>query len=81
MFNLAELRHTCSADFRQAGGRVERREFHAPAELAQLPEKVVINCTGYGARALAATKLVPVRGQIAWLIPQPSSATGSITAA
>ena len=35
-----------------AGGRIERREFHSPGELAELPEKVVINCTGYGARAL-----------------------------
>jgi len=32
---------------------------------------VVINCTGYGARALLGDDtMVPVRGQIAWLIPQ-----------
>jgi glycine/D-amino acid oxidase-like deaminating enzyme len=32
----------------------------------------VINCTGYGARALVGDDtVVPVRGQIAWLIPQP----------
>jgi hypothetical protein len=32
---------------------------------------VVINCAGYGARALVGdSTLVPVRGQIAWLIPQ-----------
>jgi glycine/D-amino acid oxidase-like deaminating enzyme len=31
----------------------------------------VINCTGYGARALwKDDTLVPVRGQIGWLIPQ-----------
>ena len=41
-------------------------------ELAELPQKVVINCTGYGARALFGdASMVPVRGQIAWLIPQP----------
>jgi D-amino-acid oxidase len=35
-------------------------------------EKVVINCTGYGARTLLRDdSVVPVRGQIAWLIPQP----------
>ena len=34
-------------------------------------ETVVINCPGYGARALWKDESVnPVRGQIAWLIPQ-----------
>ena len=33
---------------------------------------MVINATGYGARALWKDEsIVPVRGQIAWLIPQP----------
>ena len=32
----------------------------------------MINATGYGARALWKDEsIVPVRGQIAWLIPQP----------
>ena len=45
---------------------------HTPADLSQLPQKVIINCTGYGARALWQDEsIVPVRGQIAWLIPQP----------
>jgi glycine/D-amino acid oxidase-like deaminating enzyme len=72
MFNLASYASTLLGQFRLAGGRTVRREFHAPGELAQLPEKAVINCTGYGARALLGDEsLVPVRGQIAWLIPQP----------
>jgi len=72
MFNLASYASTLIGQFRAAGGRTERREFHSPGELAQLPEKVVINCTGLGARALFGDEtLVPVRGQIAWLIPQP----------
>jgi D-amino-acid oxidase len=71
-FNVADYAHTLMADFLAAGGRVERREFHSPAEYAALPEKVVINCPGYGARALLKDEsIVPVRGQIAWLIPQP----------
>jgi D-amino-acid oxidase len=71
MFNLASYASTLVGQFRQAGGRIERREFHSPDELARLPQKVVINCTGYGARALLGdATLVPVRGQIAWLIPQ-----------
>jgi glycine/D-amino acid oxidase-like deaminating enzyme len=33
---------------------------------------VIVNCTGYGARALMGDdSIVPVRGQIAWLAPQP----------
>jgi D-amino-acid oxidase len=72
MFNLASYASTLMGQFRLAGGRTVRREFRAPGELAQLPEKVVINCTGYGARALLGDDtVVPVRGQIAWLIPQP----------
>ena len=71
MFNLAAYANLLVGQFRQAGGRIERREFHAPAEFAELPQKVVINCTGYGARALLADEaMVPVRGQIAWLVPQ-----------
>jgi glycine/D-amino acid oxidase-like deaminating enzyme len=59
-------------DFRLAGGKIMMREFHAPSEIAALPQRVVINCTGYGARALWKDEtIVPVRGQIGWLIPQP----------
>jgi glycine/D-amino acid oxidase-like deaminating enzyme len=72
MFNIADYGHTLLTDFLAAGGRIERREFHDPSELGQLKEKVVINCPGYGARALWKDEsIVPVRGQIAWLIPQP----------
>jgi D-amino-acid oxidase len=47
-------------------------EFHTPAELANLRQKVIINCAGYGARALWKDEsIVPMQGQIAWLIPQP----------
>jgi glycine/D-amino acid oxidase-like deaminating enzyme len=70
-FNIANLGHTLMTDFLLAGGKFERREFHAPSEYARLKEKVVINCPGYGARALWKDEsIVPVRGQIAWLIPE-----------
>ena len=50
---------------------METRVFHAPAELAGLPQSTIINCTGYGARSLWSDEsIVPIRGQIAWLIPQ-----------
>jgi glycine/D-amino acid oxidase-like deaminating enzyme len=71
-FNIADYGHTLMSDFLIAGGRIERREFHTPSELAQLKEKVVINCPGYGGRSLWKDEsIVPVRGQISWLIPQP----------
>ena len=71
VFNVADYGHTLMTDFLLAGGKVERREFHSPAELAALPQKVVINCPGYAARALWKDEsITPVRGQISWLIPQ-----------
>jgi D-amino-acid oxidase len=72
MFNIASYAHTLMADFLSFGGRIEIREFHAPGELAQLPEKTLINATGYGARELFNDRsLVPVRGQLARVIPEP----------
>lgn len=70
-FNIASLSHRLEADFLAAGGRFVPRSFNEPAELGRLKERVVVNCTGYGARALMRDdSIVPVRGQIAWLIPQ-----------
>ena len=74
VFNIADYGHTLMGDFLAMGGRIQRREFRSPAELGQLREKVVINCPGYGARALWKDEsIVPVRGQIGWLIPQPEA--------
>lgn len=71
-FNIRDYAHILMTDFRLAGGKIVMREFHDPAELGRLPQKVVVNCTGYGARALMRdNSIVPVRGQIGWLIPQP----------
>ena len=71
MFNITELSHGLTNDFLIAGGKIVTREFHSVAELSALPQKTVINCTGYGARALFSDEsVIPVRGQIGWLIPQ-----------
>jgi glycine/D-amino acid oxidase-like deaminating enzyme len=76
-FNVHDLGHQLLTDIHAMGGKVVRREFHSPAEFAQLREKVVINCTGYGARDLMGDdSIVPVRGQIGWLIPQPEVTYG-----
>ena len=59
-------------DIRLAGGRVEVRRFAAGADLAALPERLIFNCTGLGSRELFGDEeLVPVRGQLAILLPQP----------
>ncbi|MBU4433527.1 MAG: FAD-binding oxidoreductase [Alphaproteobacteria bacterium] len=71
-FNVAEYAHLLTTDFLLAGGKIETMTFNTPADLAVLNQKVVVNCTGYGARALWKDEsIIPVRGQIAWLIPQP----------
>jgi glycine/D-amino acid oxidase-like deaminating enzyme len=76
-FNVTSYGDRLIDEFLRGGGRIVMREFNTPSELASLPEPVVINCTGYGARALWKDEsIIPVRGQIAWLIPQPEALYG-----
>ncbi len=76
-FNIAAYARLLTSEFLMAGGKVEMREFHSPGELAGLRQKVIVNCTGYGARALWKDEsIVPVRGQITWLLPQPEVTYG-----
>ncbi len=71
-FNFTEYGHLLTGQFFAAGGKIVMRDFHAPSELANLPEKVVINCPGFAARDWWKDKnMMPVRGQTGWLIPQP----------
>jgi len=59
-------------DLRLAGGTVVVRRFDDPAQVAALPEPVVVNCTGLGTRALFGDdELTPVKGQLTVLLPQP----------
>jgi D-amino-acid oxidase len=59
-------------DLQIAGGKIEVRRFATPADIATLPEALVFNCTGLGARELFGDQqLRPVRGQLAILEPQP----------
>ena len=59
-------------DFRLAGGRVVLQECHSIAEVTSLPQPIVVNCTGLGARALFSdTELIPIKGQLTYLLPQP----------
>ncbi len=59
-------------DVLAAGGIVQVREFGTRADIATLPESLVFNCTGLGSHSLFGdTELVPIRGQLAVLLPQP----------
>ena len=59
-------------DFYIAGGKVVVKEFRSRREIARLPEQVIFNCTGLGSRELFEDEeLIPVRGQLEVLLPQP----------
>jgi D-amino-acid oxidase len=63
---------TLTRDFLLRGGRIVIREFRDRAELRELPERALVNCCGLGSRALFGDEqLVPVKGQLAVLLPQP----------
>lgn len=58
-------------DFMIMGGKLVVRGFGSIAEVETLPEPVVVNCTGMGARDLVGdTELIPVKGQLSVLLPQ-----------
>src|SRR6185436_5699787 len=59
-------------DFLFFGGRIVIRKFDTPRDLATLTEPVVVNCTGLGSFTLFDDKeLVPVKGQLTAMVPQP----------
>jgi glycine/D-amino acid oxidase-like deaminating enzyme len=59
-------------DVLQFGGRIVIRTFDTPRDLMSLPESLIVNCTGLGSRALFHDdELVPVKGQLTVLVPQP----------
>jgi glycine/D-amino acid oxidase-like deaminating enzyme len=71
MFNITAYARLLMTDFVANGGKIEIAEFHTPADFAKLREKVLINATGYGSRALFGDEsIIPVRGQLARMIPQ-----------
>ncbi len=59
-------------DFILFGGHLVVREIQAIENVMALPEALVFNCTGLGAKALFDDQeLVPLKGQLTVLIPQP----------
>lgn len=54
------------------GGKVVIRKFDTFRELMFLSERLIVNCTGLGAKELCEDEeLVPLKGQLVVLVPQP----------
>lgn len=72
LFNITEYTRQLMADFLANGGVMETFVMQDKSDFAAIEERTIINCTGYGARALLADdSIIPVRGQTAKLMPQP----------
>jgi D-amino-acid oxidase len=66
------------ADFLNWGGKVVIRKFDAPADIARLSENVIVNCTGLGSKELFKDPdLMPLKGQLVVLVPQPEVTYGT----
>jgi glycine/D-amino acid oxidase-like deaminating enzyme len=59
-------------DFVVFGGKIVIRKFDTPRDLMSLTESVIVNCTGLGSKTLFNDEeLVPIRGQLTVMVPQP----------
>jgi D-amino-acid oxidase len=65
-------------DFLLWGGKVVIRKFDTPRDITALSENVIVNCTGLGAKAIFNDpELMPLKGQLVVLIPQPEITYGT----
>jgi len=72
MIEPATFLRRLTEDVHQAGGTFVIRNFADKEELLSLPEPVVFNCTGLGARQLFGDEdLVPAKGQLVFMPPDP----------
>jgi glycine/D-amino acid oxidase-like deaminating enzyme len=59
-------------EFRIAGGTILVQEMRDLRDVLALPQPVILNCTGLGAKALFNDQeLTPIKGQLTVLLPQP----------
>lgn len=59
-------------DFLLNGGKLVIRQFENVDAVTALPQPVIVNCTGLGARALFGDQeLTPVKGQLSFVPPDP----------
>lgn len=72
MFNIPAYMNWLEHEFLLNGGAIDFIDLRTPKDFGLIREKTIVNATGYGARALMGDEtVVPVRGQIAHLVPQP----------
>ncbi|HSF14036.1 MAG TPA: FAD-dependent oxidoreductase [Vicinamibacteria bacterium] len=65
-------------DFVSLGGKIVIRRFESLRDIAWLAETLVVNCTGLGAKELFEDEeLVPLKGQLTVVIPQPEVSYGT----
>jgi D-amino-acid oxidase len=59
------------ADLKSGGVAIVKKTFNSKSEVLALTQKIIINCTGFGAKALwNDPQMVPIKGQLALLKPQ-----------
>lgn len=59
-------------DFQGAGGRMVEHHFRDERDVTRLKERTIVNCTGLGAGTLFGDEdILPARGQLTLLLPQP----------
>lgn len=72
MIETPQYLRRMEADVRLAGAEIVVREFADVAQVRDLPERTIFNCSGLGAgRLFGDTELMPARGQLVILLPQP----------
>lgn len=73
IFNISAYVQTLLGEITSLGGRLVYKEFHRASDFMSLPQKTIVNATGLGAKKLFKDEaMVPVRGQLTFLIPDPS---------
>jgi glycine/D-amino acid oxidase-like deaminating enzyme len=71
MIEPGRLLRKLMEEIQVAGGKITVRSFASRTDVAALPEKLIFNCTGLGARELFGDEsLYPIRGQLVMLLPQ-----------
>jgi D-amino-acid oxidase len=72
IFNIPAYLKMMRDDFLLAGGKIQNKTFSKPEDVDALPENCIVNCTGLGAQEIFGDEeLMPVSGQLCFLIPQP----------
>lgn len=71
-------------DFQRAEGRIVIRKIDSRNDLMWLPESLIVNCSGIGAKEIFGDEqLVPLKGQLTVVVPQPEvdySTNGGVSA-